>query len=168
VQFAISAVSMNELTALIAGADNIEGTVGPAATYMAYHTSIPGVQKHLDIMESSGIGKAKGSALSLYAQYVSELMVETLNKAGKNLTREGLVKAAESIKGFKCSVCLFPVTLGPDDHDPAQGLAMAKYQGGNVVITSTAYGWEGVKVADLGLDKLKKIDVPADALTPPQ
>ncbi len=167
VQFAISAVSMNELTALIAGADNIEGTVGPAATYMAYQTSVPGIQRHLDILDATGIGKAQASVLSLYAQYVAELMAETLRIAGRDLTRESLVEAAESIKDFKCTVCLFPVSLGPDDHDPGQGAAIAKYQGGKVVFTDVAYSWEGVKVADLSLDSLQPLEVPAAALTPP-
>lgn len=165
VQFAISAVSVNELTALIAGADNIEGTVGPAATYMAYQTDVPGIKAHTDIVNAAGLGPP--SVLSLYAQYVAELMAETLRIAGTNLTRESLVQAAESIKDWKCTVCLFPLSLGPDDHDPAQGVAIAKFQGGQVVITDTAYGWEGVNVGDLTLDKLQKIDVPADALTPP-
>jgi len=109
-----------------------------------------------------------GSVLTLYAQYVAELMVETLKRAEEPLTRASLVAAAESIKDWQCSVCLFPLTLGPDDHDPAQGVAIAKYQGGQVVITDMAYSWEGVQVADLSLDSLKKLDVPADALTPPQ
>ena len=168
VQFAMSAVSMNELTALIAGADNIEGTVGPVATYMAYQTSIPGVQRHLDILDASGIGKDSASVLTLYAQYVAELMVETLRIAGQDLTRESLVQAAESIKDWQCSVCLFPLSLGPDDHDPAQGAAIGKYQGGKVVPTDFAFSWEGVSVADLSLDALTKLDVPADLLTPPQ
>ena len=168
VQFAISAVSMNELTALIAGPDNIEGTVGPVATYMAYQTSVPAVQAHIDLVANSGIPSANPSVLTMYAQYVAELMVETLRLAGADLTRESLVAAAESITGWKCSVCLFPLTLGPDDHDPAQGVAIGNYVGGQVVITETAYTWEGVSVADLSLDSMQSIEVPADALTPPQ
>jgi hypothetical protein len=96
---------MNELTALIAGADNIEGTVGPAATYMAYQTGIPGVQRHLDILDATGLGKDSASVLTLYAQYVAEMMAETLRIAGQDLTRESLVQAAESIKDWQCSVC---------------------------------------------------------------
>jgi ABC-type branched-subunit amino acid transport system substrate-binding protein len=166
VQFAISAVSMNELTALVAGRDSIEGTVGPVNTYMAYQTSIPGVQAHHDLVTSSGtlgLGFTTPSVLSLYAQYVAEMMVETLQRAGPGLTRAGLVKAAESIKGWKCSACLFPVTLGPNDHDPAQSVAIGVYQGGRIVITDAGYSWEGVSVADLGPDTIKAIEVPADA-----
>ena len=165
VQFAISAVSMNELTALIAGAENIEGTIGPAATYMGYHTTIPGVQRNIEILNANDFGAP--SVLTLYAQYVAEIMVETLRIAGADLTRASLVEAAESISSFQCTVCLFPSTLGADDHDPGQAVAIAKYQGGQVVITETAYSWEGVSIADLNLDSLQSIDVPADALTPP-
>lgn len=180
VQFALSAVSVNELTSLIAGGAAtcgvvantdgclIDGTVGPVATYMAYQTGIPGIQGHRDVLEASGVGTEFASVLTLYAQYVAELMVETLRIAGADLTRESLVSAAESIHDFKCSVCLFPLTLGPDDHDPGQGVAIGRYEGGQVVITDTAYSWEGVKVADLGLDALQPLEVPADALTRPQ
>lgn len=162
--FLISSVSMNELTGIIAGAENIEGTIGPVATYMAYQTSKPGVAKNLAVMDGAGLNSAQASVLSLYAQFAAELMVETLKRAEEPLTRESLVQAAESIRDWTCSVCLFPVTLGPDDHDPAQGVAMGRYEGGRIVITETAYSWEGVSVADLGLDTLQEIEVPADAI----
>ncbi len=163
--FFISSVSMNELTGLIAGAQNIEGTMGPVATYTIQETSNPGIAAHLQFFSqhAADIG-GNPSVLSLYAQYVSELMVETLKTAKEPLTRASLVKAAESIKNWKCSVCLFPLTLGPDDHDPAQGVAIGVFQGGQVKITKTAYSWEGVKVADLSVDSLKPLEVPADAV----
>jgi len=161
--FFISAVSMNELTALIAGPDNIEGTMGPVATYMAQQTDNPGIAAHIAILGGTDIG-GTGSVLTLYAQYVAELMVETLTRAEEPLTRASLVAAAESIKDWKCSVCLFALSLGPDDHDPAQGVAMGVYEGGLVKITSTAYSWEGVAVADLSPDTLETLEVPADAI----
>ena len=146
----------------------VEGTIGPAATYMAWQTDHEGIANHLSILESHGVGTASGSAagsvLTLYAQYVAELMVETLRIAGQALTREGLVDAAESITDWTCSVCLFPVTLGPDDHDPAQAAAIAQFRGGRIEITDEAYSWEGVAVADLSVDTLTPIEVPADAL----
>lgn len=176
--FFISSVSMNELTsAITGGADGcgvnsgvqgclIDGTMGPAATYMGYETSNDGVAKHLQLLQSTGLAQ-KANVLTLYAQAVSELMVETLKKAQEPLTRDSLVRAAESIKNWKCSICLFPGTLGADDHDPSQTVAMAKYQGGQVVITDKAYSWEGVKVAELSRDTLREVAVPADALATP-
>ncbi|MEX1158721.1 MAG: ABC transporter substrate-binding protein [Thermomicrobiales bacterium] len=163
-QFVISAVSVNELTMLIAGEDVIEGTVGPVATYMAWQTENEGIANHLAFLETAGIGSQTGSVLTLYAQYVAELMVETLRVAGQALTRDSLVSAAESLSEWKCSVCLFPVTLGPDDHDPGQAIAIGEYRGGRIEITDVAYSWEGVAVADLSVDTLQSIEVPADAL----
>ncbi len=176
----ISAVSVNELTAAIAGGGTgcgitstatgctIEGVMGPVATYMVQQTSIPGIQKHLDLMDTIGIGRDKASVLDLYAQYVSELMVEALKNAAEPLTRASLIKSAESIKDFTCSVCLFPASLGPDDHDPGQAIAFGKFNaGGKIDIVGPAYSWEGVKVADLSLDKLREIQVPADAMSTP-
>lgn len=168
VPFFISAVSVNELTALIAGPENIEGTVGPAATFMPYHTDQPGVARHLQILEQTGIGTNMASVLTMYAQYVAELMVETLRRAEEPLTREGLVAAAESIEDWTCSICLGPVTLGPDDHDPAQTVAISHFEGGKVVITGPAYTYEGVSVADLSVDALEEIPLPEGALEKPQ
>jgi len=163
----ISAVSMNELTALIGGLDNMEGVMGPVATYTAQQTDNAGIQRHLEILDASGIGREKASVLTLYAQYVAELMVETLKRAEEPLTREGLVAAAESLQDFTCSVCLFPTTLGPDDHDPSQTAAFGVFTAeGKVVIEGPAYTWEGVSVADLSADVLQVVEVPADAVSP--
>jgi branched-chain amino acid transport system substrate-binding protein len=166
--FFISSVSMNELTGIIAGAANIEGTMGPVATYMPQQTEQAGIKAHIAILAQTNIGNA--SVLTLYAQYVAELMVQTLKTAKEPLTRDSLVAAAESIKNWTCSVCLFPVNLSATDHDPAQSVAMGVYEGGLVKITNVGYSWEGVKVADLGLGTLKSIPVPADAVnaTTPQ
>ena len=131
----ISAVSMNELTALIGGLDNMEGVMGPVATYVAQQTENAGIQRHLEILDASGIGREKASVLTLYAQYVAELMVETLKRAEEPLTRDSLIAAAESLQDFTCSVCLFPTTLGPDDHDPSQTAAFGVFTAeGKVVI----------------------------------
>jgi branched-chain amino acid transport system substrate-binding protein len=165
VPFFISSVSVNELTATIAGANNIEGTMGPVATYMAQQADKhPGVAAHLQLMSQHPDIGTYAPALTLYAQYVAELMVETLKTAKEPLTRASLVKAAESITNWTCSVCLFPVNLSATDHDPAQAIAIGVFQGGQVKITNKAYSWEGVKVADLSPDTVKEIPVPADAV----
>lgn len=167
-QFVISAVSMNELTGLIAGEENIDGTVGPVATYMAWQTDNEGIANHISILEDYGVGTASGAAaasvLTLYGQYVAELMTHTLEIAGVDLTRASLVDAAESIQDWTCSVCLFPLTLGPDDHDPGQAVALGHYANGRIEIMGPAYSWEGVAVADLSVDSLQEIEIPADAL----
>ena len=163
VPFFITAVSMNELTGLIATPEVIEGTIGPVATYMAWETDIPGIAKHIEILDQQGIGGDFASVLSLYSQYVSELMVETLDRAGRDLTREGLVAAAESIQEWKCSVCLFPLSMGPDDHDPGQSLALGIFRDGRIEYTGDAFSFEGTSIADLDPDNLVEIPLPDDA-----
>ncbi|MCH8008374.1 MAG: ABC transporter substrate-binding protein [Chloroflexi bacterium] len=163
VPFIISAVSMNELTGLIAGADVIEGTIGPVATFMHWQEDHPGIQRHLEILEFAGIDRSGASVLTLYAQYVAEMMVETLRRAGDNPTRESLVEAAESLEDWTCSICLYSVTLGPDDHDPGQTLALGEYRGGRIEITGPAYSYEGVAVADLSVDTLVEVELPEGA-----
>jgi len=164
VPFIISAVSMNELTMLIAGEDVIEGTIGPVATFMKWQEDLPGIQRHLEILDFAGIDRAGASVLTLYSQYVAELMVETLRRTGDNPTREGLIDAAESIEDWTCSVCLYPVNLSPTDHDPAQTIALAEYRGGRIEITGPAYTYEGVAVADLSVDTLEEVELPEGAL----
>ena len=162
VPFIISSVSMNELTGLIAG-DAIEGTIGPVATFMQWQEDHPGIRRHLEILEFAGEDRAGASVLTLYSQYVAEMMVETLRRAGDNPTRDSLIEAAESLKDWTCSVCLYSVTLGPDDHDPAQTFALAEFRGGRIEITGPAYSYEGVSVADLSVDSLVEVDLPEGA-----
>jgi branched-chain amino acid transport system substrate-binding protein len=68
------------------------------------------------------------STLSIYGQSLAELAVETLSRACDNLTREGLLEAAESIQGFRTSV-LWPgieINLGADDHYAIQALQVVR------------------------------------------
>jgi len=47
---------------------------------------------------------------------LAEVFVETLKRAGKDLTRESILKAAESFDGWKCSLCLNPLNSSPTNH----------------------------------------------------
>ncbi len=164
VPFIISAVSMNELTMLIAGEDVIEGTIGAVATFMQWQEDHPGIQKHLEILEFAGIDRAGASVLTLYSQYVAEMMIETLSRAGDNPTRQGLIDAAESMTDWFCSVCLYAVNFSASDHDPSQTVALGEYKGGRIEITGPAYTFEGIAVADLTVDSLEEVDLPEGAL----
>lgn len=54
------------------------------------------------------------------------IMVEGLKRAGKNLTRSGLVKAIESIKDFDMGNIMASVTYGPDKHQGTDYCKMYK------------------------------------------
>jgi hypothetical protein len=58
-------------------------------------------------------------------------MVEALRRAGPHPTRERVIKAAESIHGWRCSLCLVPAELGPDDHSPYDKLQMFQVRAGH-------------------------------------
>ena len=61
------------------------------------------------------------------------MMVEILNRAGSDLTRDSFLDAAESLRGFTCSFCLVPVSLSPTDHRPFQIEVYARVEGGKWV-----------------------------------
>ena len=66
-----------------------------------------------------------------------ESFVRALELAGPDLTREGLVEAAQT--GFDgswtCSVCIGPMVYGPDDHWGLETISVARWD-------SEAGGWE--------------------------
>ena len=94
--------------------------------------------------------------LTIYGQWVGELTVEALQRAGKDLTRESLVKAVESIKDFQCSVCLFPAAMSASDHDPVQGAFLTRAEGGRWVRFGGPVTWEGTLPGSITVADLKK------------
>ncbi len=151
----ISETATNELTLALAGVENSEGVIGPLGLKQAYETDDPAVQKHIEIIKKYA-GLDTPNYLTFYGQYVGEITVLTLQKAGPNLTREGLIEAAESIKDWKCSVCLLPGSMSKTDHDPAQGLVLGIVElapqdptGARWVTFGDAYTWQGVNPDDI-------------------
>ncbi len=47
---------------------------------------------------------------------VAEMFAEVLKRAGKDLSREKLVEAAESLKNWKCSICFDSVNMSATNH----------------------------------------------------
>lgn len=162
----ISTVSANELTILLAGAENIEGVVSVEALKHAYETDDPAVQKHLEIMkEYAGLDAA--SNLTLYGQTLAEGFINVLKEAGPDLTREGLIDAAERAEPFKCSICLFETHLSETDHDSSQTVVLSHVEldpaqqfGAKWVPFAEAYTWEGVLPQDLTVEDLEEVPFP--------
>jgi branched-chain amino acid transport system substrate-binding protein len=63
------------------------------------------------------------------------MLVEGLNRAGKDLTREKLIAAMETFKDYN-NGCLPPQTFGPDDRIPSEKAYFAKAQNGKLIQTS--------------------------------
>src|SRR4029453_7436217 len=58
---------------------------------------------------------------SLAGYFAGMLFTEAAMRAGRNLTRESLITALESIKGFESGI-LPPLTIGPDHETQKQGI----------------------------------------------
>ncbi len=155
VPFVLSIVSANELTVLLSGGQVIEGTVSLAYLSSAFEPGDPGVAEHHKLMQDY-MGVENGNTLTLYGQYIGELVVEALERAGRDLTREGLVEAVESISDFQCTVCLGPVSMSPTDHDPVQSAYLARVEGGRWVRVSDLISYEGVLPGDMTVEDLER------------
>lgn len=70
------------------------------------------------------------SGLTASGYHVGELFVEALKRAGRDLTREKIVKAVESMHGYMCSLCLTPVEYSPKQHWAFTKLITIKLQDG--------------------------------------
>jgi branched-chain amino acid transport system substrate-binding protein len=115
----VSGIDVSEIFIDLAGAQNTEGIVSIVMGHQIYETDQPGIKQHIEIMQKYG-GGTEPSNFSLYGQAMGELTVEGLKRAGRDLTRESLVDAIESIRGWYCSGCMVPVSFSPTDHRPLE------------------------------------------------
>jgi branched-chain amino acid transport system substrate-binding protein len=159
----MSTVAANELTILLAGAENAAGVFTDEALKHAYETDDPAIQKHLQIMKQYA-GLDAGSNLTLYGQSLAEGFINVLKEAGPDLTRSGLIEAAEDGPAFTCSVCYFPAKFSEDDHDATQTVVMSKIEldpaqtfGAKFVPFGDAYTWDGFLPQDLTVGDLQTV-----------
>jgi len=163
----MTTVSANELTFLVAGAQNMEGVITNEALKHAYQTDDPAIALHLANMKKYA-GQDAGSNLTLYGQTLAETFINILKTAGPNLTREGAIKAAENAGPYKCSVCLFTNSMSPTDHDASQSVVLSKAEldptqtfGAKwVPFVDYFYSWQGILPQDLTADNMEKLPYP--------
>lgn len=113
-----------------AGVDVLEGTITTTYLVPFSQSDHPGIQKHLELMEEHGI---EPNNWTVYGQSVAELTVEILERAGADLTRESLLRAAEKVRDFTCSVCAVPITFGEGDRRAIEGVRLTRAEGGRWV-----------------------------------
>jgi branched-chain amino acid transport system substrate-binding protein len=140
----VSGVDCSDIFIALAGTENAEGVVSVVFGHQVYETDVPGIQQHLEIMAKYGQG-AEVNNYTLYGASIAEMMVESLKRAGPDLTRESLVKGAESIRDWTCSTCLTPVNMGPDDHRPQEIEMYNKVVGGKWVTFGDPVDFETTK-----------------------
>ena len=79
-----------------------------------WDTSIPAVAEYHRIMKSV-YPDFKPGFVSLEGFLAAKTLVEILKRAGRDLTREKVIKAAESLKNYDPGVGV-PITFSPEDH----------------------------------------------------
>jgi ABC-type branched-subunit amino acid transport system substrate-binding protein len=119
VPIVISGVNASDAFVQLAGVENAEGVVTVLFGHQTWETDNAGVQQFLAVMGEYAPA-APVENFTAYGYAIGELTVEALRRAGPDLTREGVVEAAESMRGLQCSLCYAPVSLSPTDHRPVE------------------------------------------------
>ncbi len=104
-----------DITAQLAGFDNIEGVISTTVGHQAWETNIPGVASRKAIMAQVAPDLPFDNS-TLVGYELGESMVGLLKQAGKNLTRQSLIAAAESVCNFGTDLSLLPASTSPTDH----------------------------------------------------
>jgi branched-chain amino acid transport system substrate-binding protein len=116
----VSSVVQSDIFIQLAGVENAEGIVSVVFGHQIYETEIPGVQQHIENMET--YTDVPPSNFSLYGSSIAELMVEVLRRAGPDLTRESLIEGAEATRCWMGSLSFegLPISMSPTDHRPVE------------------------------------------------
>jgi len=128
----VSGVDVSDIFIFLAGVENAEGVISVVFGHQVYETDLPGIQKHIEIVKKYA-PNVDPSNFTLYGAITAELMVESLKRAGPDLTRENVCDAAETIRNWTCSVCMTPINMGPTDHRPFETEMYNRVEGGKWV-----------------------------------
>jgi branched-chain amino acid transport system substrate-binding protein len=104
---------------LALAADASEGVEGLSLWPDPMTSDLPGVRRYREHMQKY-FGKNEPNRYSLSGYFAAMLFTEGARRAGKTLTREGLISALEGIRGFDSGI-LPPITIGPDHETQKQG-----------------------------------------------
>lgn len=99
----------------MAGANVAEGTIGQVALENEF--SETPAMKDLVAKWSKVDPETPANLLVVYGYTNAEILVEVLKRAGKDLTRENFVAAAETLKNYKCTFCLLPINVDGSQHN---------------------------------------------------
>lgn len=102
----------------LAGADNVTDVYLPGYLIPPWEPDYPGIQEYLRVMETYAPDLDEQKSFYIYGYAAAQLMTETLSRACDNLTRDGLIEAAESIRGWEQPVAWAPISMSPTDHAP--------------------------------------------------
>ena len=99
----------------LAGFDNIDGVVSTTVGHQAWETDVPGVESRKEITAKYAPNVTWDNMV--FAGYTTaESFVGLLKQAGKDLTRQSLIAAAESVCNYSTDISLLPESTSPTDH----------------------------------------------------
>ena len=99
--------------------DAAEGVEGLSLWPDPLTSDLPGVRQYREHMKKY-FPRNEPNRYSLSGYFAAMLFTEGARRAGRTLTREGLITALESIKGWESGI-LPPVTIGPDHETQKHG-----------------------------------------------
>lgn len=111
----INGTNALDILGQLAGYDNIEGTVSGMMGHQAFETDNPGVARAREIVAKYA-PDVPFDNMVLIGYSISEGMTGFLKQAGKDLTQESFIKAAESLCNYKSDLFLVPQSTSPTDH----------------------------------------------------
>ena len=71
--------------------------------------------------------------MTVGGQAAAEMLVEVLERSGPRPTRARVVHAAEQVRGWRCSLCLFDVEMAGQDHLPYERVRILRAEHGRWV-----------------------------------
>jgi ABC-type branched-subunit amino acid transport system substrate-binding protein len=99
--------------------DAAEGVEGLSLWPDPVSSDLPGVKAYREAMQKH-FPKNEPNRYSISGYVAAMLFTEGAKRAGRNLTRDGLVTALEGVKGWDSGI-LPPLTIGPDHETQRQG-----------------------------------------------
>lgn len=111
----INEANAGEGLGALAGFDNIDGVVSTTIGHQSWETDVPGVVSRRDIVAK--YAPDVGWDNMVFAGYTTaESFVGLLKQAGKDLSRQSLIAAAESVCKFSTDISMVPESTSPTDH----------------------------------------------------
>ena len=123
----VSTGPLTDETYLGLAADASEGVEGLATLPDPLRADQPGVKLYREHLQKY-FPKNEPNRYSLSGYVAGMLFAEAAKRAGRNLTRDGLVAALETFKGFDTGI-LPPITIGADHDTQKQGFWVRVEQG---------------------------------------
>ncbi len=148
VPIVVSAINCSDIFVALAGVQNAEGVISSTFGQQAYNTDQPGVQKYEKVWAKFQNG-ASGDLTNfeLYGMSIAEATVWDLEMAGKDLSRQSFLDAAQSMCDVWCSTCngFGPWQTSPTDHKINEVLIINKVVKGKWVTEGDPVSYESTK-----------------------